>query len=78
MYIKRKITPIIYELLEDFRIVSINGEIQSGKTTLSKEGINLNGFYTFLMRGCCKGEPKCSPLNSICNKGRKKNISIIG
>ena len=49
MYIKRNITSIVYELLEDFRIVAINGPRQSGKTTLSKEiakelGMN---YYTF-------------------------------
>jgi len=49
MYIKRNITPIIYELLEDFRIVAINGPRQSGKTTLSKEiakELNMD-YYTF-------------------------------
>ena len=40
---------MVYELLEDFRIVAINGPRQSGKTTLSKEiakelGMN---YYTF-------------------------------
>ncbi len=49
MYIKRNITPMVYELLEDFRVVAINGPRQSGKTTLSKEiakelGMN---YYTF-------------------------------
>ena len=49
MYIKRNITSMVYELLEDFRIVAINGPRQSGKTTLSKEiakelGMN---YYTF-------------------------------
>ncbi len=37
MYIKRNITSMVYELLEDFRVVAINGPRQSGKTTLSKE-----------------------------------------
>jgi len=49
MYIRRNITPIIYELLEDFRIVAINGPRQSGKTTLSKEiakELNMD-YYTF-------------------------------
>ncbi len=49
MYIKRNITSIIYELLEDFRIVSINGPRQSGKTTLSQEiakELNMD-YYTF-------------------------------
>jgi len=49
MYIKRNITFMVYELLEDFRVVAINGPRQSGKTTLSKEiskelGMN---YYTF-------------------------------
>ncbi len=49
MYIKRNITSMVYELLEDFRVVAINGPRQSGKTTLSKEiakelGMN---YYTF-------------------------------
>jgi len=49
MYIKRNITPIIYELLDDFRIVAINGPRQSGKTTLSKEIVkDLDmDYYTF-------------------------------
>jgi predicted AAA+ superfamily ATPase len=49
MYVKRNITPIVYELLEDFRIVSINGARQSGKTTLSKEiakELDMD-YYTF-------------------------------
>lgn len=49
MYIRRNITPIIYELLEDFRMVAINGPRQSGKTTLSKEiakKLNMD-YYTF-------------------------------
>jgi predicted AAA+ superfamily ATPase len=37
MYIQRRITPIVYDLLKDFKIVSINGPRQSGKTTLVKE-----------------------------------------
>jgi len=49
MYISRNITPIIFELLEDFRIVSINGPRQSGKTTLSKEIAKAKGmaYYSF-------------------------------
>ncbi len=49
MYISRNITPIVFELLEDFRIVSINGPRQSGKTTLSKEIAKEKGmeYYTF-------------------------------
>ena len=38
MYIKRSITPIVYELLKDFKIVSINGPRQSGKTRLNESG----------------------------------------
>ena len=49
MYIKRGITPVLYELLKDFKIVSINGPRQSGKTTLSKEIAKKIGmdYYTF-------------------------------
>lgn len=49
MYIKRNITPLVYELLEDFRIVAINGPRQSGKTTLSQEIAKALGmeYYTF-------------------------------
>ncbi|MBU1667055.1 ATP-binding protein [bacterium] len=49
MYIRRNITPIIYELLKDFRIVAINGPRQSGKTTLSREiakALKMD-YYTF-------------------------------
>ena len=34
--IKRKLEPIIVEMLDNFRIVAINGPRQSGKTTLAK------------------------------------------
>ena len=37
MYIQRNITQTVYDLLKDFKIVSINGPRQSGKTTLAKE-----------------------------------------
>ncbi len=49
MYIRRNITPIVYELLKDFRIVAINGPRQSGKTTLSQEIAKELGmdYYTF-------------------------------
>jgi len=49
MYIDRNITDIIYELLEDFKIVSINGPRQTGKTTLSKKIAQALGmkYYTF-------------------------------
>jgi len=49
MYIKRSITPIVHELLKDFKIVSINGPRQSGKTTLSKDIAKELGmaYYTF-------------------------------
>jgi len=49
MYIKRSITQIVYDLLNDFKIVSVNGPRQSGKTTLVKEiAKNLKmEYYTF-------------------------------
>jgi len=49
MYIQRNISTMVTELLEDFRIVSINGPRQSGKTTLAKEiarAIDMD-YYTF-------------------------------
>jgi predicted AAA+ superfamily ATPase len=49
MYIRRNITPIVYELLKDFRIVAINGPRQSGKTTLAQEiakTLSMD-YYTF-------------------------------
>ncbi len=49
MHIRRNITPMVYELLQDFRIVAINGPRQSGKTTLSQEiakALNMD-YYTF-------------------------------
>ena len=47
--IKRKLLPILLEMLENFRIVAINGPRQSGKTTLQKEIATLKGYhyYTF-------------------------------
>jgi predicted AAA+ superfamily ATPase len=49
VYIKRSITSTIYDLLRDFKIVSINGPRQSGKTTLAKEIATDLGmaYYTF-------------------------------
>ncbi|MBD3794223.1 MAG: ATP-binding protein [Campylobacterales bacterium] len=49
MYIQRSITPMVHDLLKDFRIVSINGPRQSGKTTLAKEIADQLGmrYYTF-------------------------------
>ncbi len=47
--IKRKLEPIILEMLENFRIVAINGPRQSGKTTLEKlisKNKNIK-YYTF-------------------------------
>jgi len=49
MYVERNITPILYELLQDFRIVAIGGPRQSGKTTLAREvarTLNMD-YYTF-------------------------------
>jgi len=47
--IKRKLLPILLEMLDNFRIVAINGPRQSGKTTLQKEIAKLKGYnyYTF-------------------------------
>jgi murein DD-endopeptidase MepM/ murein hydrolase activator NlpD len=49
VYIQRSITPTIYDLLRDFKIVSISGPRQSGKTTLAKEIADNLGmtYYTF-------------------------------
>ena len=49
MYIKRNITSMVYELLDSFRIVAINGPRQSGKTTLVKQIAKERGlnYYTF-------------------------------
>ncbi|NKQ41236.1 MAG: hypothetical protein HF962_06675 [Sulfurovum sp.] len=46
MYIERNITPIVQELLEDYRIVAISEPRQSGKTTLVKE--LSNKFFIFI------------------------------
>jgi len=66
VYIKRNITPIVYELLEDFRIVSINGARQSGKTTLSKEiakELDMD-YYTFDNEST-KTVAQSNPINFI-------------
>ena len=49
MYIQRNSTPILYDLLKDFKIVSVNGPRQSGKTTLSRAiaGELDMEYYTF-------------------------------
>ena len=47
--IKRRLEPIILEMLDNFRIVAINGPRQSGKTTLAKliaKNKNIT-YYTF-------------------------------
>jgi len=66
MYISRSITPIVFELLDDFRIVSINGPRQSGKTTLSKEIAKQRGmeYYTFDNDATCL-TAKNNPINFI-------------
>ena len=47
--IKRKLLPTLLEMLDNFRIVAINGPRQSGKTTLQKEIAKLKDYqyYTF-------------------------------
>ena len=47
--IARKLLPIVLEMLDDFRIIAINGPRQSGKTTLQKEIAKLKDYqyYTF-------------------------------
>ncbi len=47
--IKRRLLPVLLEMLEHFRIVAINGPRQSGKTTLQKEIARLKDYeyYTF-------------------------------
>ena len=76
MYIKRNITSIVYELLEDFRIVSINGPRQSGKTTLSQEiakELNMD-YYTF-DNEATKLTAQTNPIPFI--KQLSKNPSVI-
>ena len=72
MYIKRNITPIVYEFLEDFRIVSINGARQSGKTTLSKEIAKELGmvYYTFDNEST-KNVAQNDPINFIKQLSKK-------
>ncbi len=47
--IQRKLEPIIFEMLETFRMVAINGTRQSGKTTLQKRIAKEKAmnYYTF-------------------------------
>ncbi|WP_170175820.1 ATP-binding protein [Sulfurimonas crateris] len=49
MFIKRNIEPYILELLESFKIVTIAGPRQSGKTTLSKKIAKELGFKYYTM-----------------------------
>lgn len=49
MFIQRNIKPFILELLESFKIVTIGGPRQSGKTTLSKEIAKELGFSYYTM-----------------------------
>jgi predicted AAA+ superfamily ATPase len=49
MLIQRNIKPFILELLESFKIVTIAGPRQSGKTTLSKEIAKELGFSYYTM-----------------------------
>ena len=66
MNIQRKITPIIYDLLKDFKIVSINGPRQSGKTTLVKEiAKNLKIQYFTFDDEATKTAAKTDPINFI-------------
>jgi predicted AAA+ superfamily ATPase len=66
VYIQRSITPTIYDLLRDFKIVSINGPRQSGKTTLVKEIADKLGmaYYTF-DDDATKIAAKSDPVNFI-------------
>jgi len=72
MYISRNITPIVLELLADFRIVSINGPRQSGKTTLSKEIAKELGlsYYTF-DNEATKLTAQSNPINFIKQLSKK-------
>lgn len=49
MFIQRNIKPYILELLDSFKIVTIAGPRQSGKTTLSKEIAKELGFSYYTM-----------------------------
>ena len=49
MFVQRNIKPYILELLESFKIVTIAGPRQSGKTTLSKEIAKELGFSYYTM-----------------------------
>jgi predicted AAA+ superfamily ATPase len=76
MYLKRNITPFVKELLDDFKIVSINGPRQSGKTTLAKQIAKQLGFeyYTFDDE-TVKSTAKNNPSNFI-NKLSKTSCVI--
>ena len=66
MYIARSITKTVYDLLKDFKIVSINGPRQSGKTTLSKEiAKNLDMQYFTFDDEATKTAAKTDPINFI-------------
>ena len=72
MYIKRNITPIVYEFLEDFRIVAISGPRQSGKTTLSKEiAKELNMDYYTLDNDAIQTTAQNNPINFINQLSKK-------
>lgn len=75
MYIRRSITPLVYELLEDFKIVSINGPRQSGKTTLSKEIAKELGmdYYTFDNEST-KAVAQNNPLHFIKQLSKKPSV----
>ena len=72
MYIKRNITAIVYEFLEDFRIVAISGPRQSGKTTLSKEiAKELNMDYYTLDNDAIQTTAQNNPINFINQLSKK-------
>lgn len=48
--INRKLLPILLEMLDNFRIVAINGPRQSGKTTLQKEISKLKDYRYYNIR----------------------------
>ena len=72
MYIKRNITAIVYEFLEDFRIVAISGPRQSGKTTLAKEiAKELNMDYYTLDNDAIQTTAQNNPINFINQLSKK-------